>query len=265
MSVSVRNITRYFASLHTQDAVQVYKNSAWQADGLEEADQVWCARDPRAVRACLAAVFTHPVISAQIIRGGMPLHAKCDSWVFDPHAERDHDLLTVLQYACRRRQHTYHKPGQPQLVDWIVKNAAPQGDARFYADMNAGRALLDACWYGNLKCAEILLHEGVRSLLPAFDQRFIIENAIESRFSQIVFVMSRHGFDLKEQWPADNSQAKAADVKSVMLRGSKGKSPLMLAALYGLPGLVKFCIEHGAEVDMEDADSETALTLAARG
>ena len=147
------------------------------------------------------------------------------------------------------------------LVEWIVKNAAPQGDARFYADMNAGRALLDACWFGNLKCAEILLHEGVKSLLPAFDQRFIIENAIESRFSQIVFVMSRHGFDLKEQWP----DPRRADVKSVMLRGSKGTSPLMLAALYGLPGLVKFCIEHGAEVDMEDADSETALTLAARG
>ena len=209
----------------------------------------------------MAAVFTEPIVSAQIITGGMPLWVKCDPWVFDPKAEKDHQLITVLEVACR---YGNGQPGCPALVDFILKRSP--AESAFYHSMNAQRALMDACWLGNLKCAHMLLREGVLSLMAPSEQQYMVQKAIEKRFSQIVFAMSRCGFDVKEQWPAENSRAQGDDVRSVLMRGSgKGKSTLMLAALYGLPGLVKFCLDQGAELEMEDAESETALTLAARG
>ena len=190
----------------------------------------------------------------------MQLWVKCDPWVFDPEAEKEHQLITVLEVACRNG----NSGGCPELVNFIVRRSP--ADSAFYYNMNAQRALMDACWLGNLTCAHILLREGVLSLMAPSEQQCIVQKAIEKRFSQIVFAMSRCGFDVKEQWPAENSRAQGDDVRSVLMRGSgKGKSTLMLAALYGLPGLVKFCLDQGAELEMEDAESETALTLAARG
>ena len=96
-------------------------------------------------------------------------------------------------------------------------------------------------------------------------QAKLLYNAITNRYGRLALRMIYNGIDVKQQWPDESSDAKADDVKAVMLRGGKGSSALMEAAFFGLAEVTRACIERGAVVDMDNANGDTALTLAARG